>query len=166
MTHDYLVERAARWLRNTKRCGVVLTEFTSGCREVPDAIGWTHGGKWSYLVECKTTRSDFYADKKKPGRIGYMVKYGIGRERYYLAPRGILSTDLIETHRPRWGLLEVRGRQISVALKAKPFDLECHIHEMPILYSYARRIHQYGLSLDEAQSAVRCAAKLTQGGLP
>lgn len=35
MTHVELVERAERWLRNTRKCSVVLTELCTGM-EVPD----------------------------------------------------------------------------------------------------------------------------------
>ncbi len=82
-THADLVERAARWLRSTKKCGVVLTEFVTSSPETPDAIGWTYGGNWSILVECKTSLSDFYADSKKQGR-SLLRAAGLGRELYYV----------------------------------------------------------------------------------
>ncbi len=158
MTHDEIVERAVRWLRNTKRCGVVLSELASSSSETPDAIGWVNGGRWSYLVECKTSRSDFYADKHKPGRVGFRITMGMGRERYYMAPDGILSAELVQKHRPAWGLLEIKGRRVRVSLKAIPFGHECVWREMPILYSYVRRVFQYGVPLDEVQRVVHNAA--------
>jgi hypothetical protein len=158
LTHAELVARAERWLRNTKKCGVVLTEFSSSCSEIPDAIGWQTGGRFSYLVECKTSVSDFYADKKKPGRSPKNAHRGIGRFRYYMAPPGVLTADLVKQHRPKWGLLEVQARTVRVRLKAEPFSLATAWRELPVLYSYARRIHQYGLTLDQAQEAVREAA--------
>jgi len=139
VTHKDLICRAARWLKNTKRCGVVLTEFVSSSPEIPDAIGWTTGGKWSYLVECKTSVSDFYSDSKKPGRKG---RAGIGRERYYLAPKGVLDVDRVRRNRPGWGLLEVCGRQVRMRLKAIPFAHESRWKETPLLYSYARRMQE------------------------
>jgi hypothetical protein len=155
MTHSELVERAARWLKNTKRCGVVLAEFHSWSTETPDAIGWTGGCHNSFLVECKTSRSDFYADKKKPGRSGLRARAGIGRERYYMAPVGVLSADLVTKHQPAWGLLEVTGRQVRVRRKPVPYGHEARWREMPLLYSYVRRVFQYGLSLDEVQRRLR-----------
>lgn len=161
MTHDELVTRAGRWLRNTMRCGVVLTEFSSYAQENPDAIGWRSGGLWSYLIECKTSISDFYADGKKPGRNGKHAlsrRAGIGREKYYMTPKGLLGAERVRRNRPGWGLLEVCGRSVRVVIKAIPFNEESRAREMPILYAYARRIHQYGLTLDDAQEAVRKAA--------
>lgn len=157
MTHADLVDRAERWLRNSQRCGVVLTEFASSTPETPDAIGWQRGALLSILVECKTSRGDFYADGRKPFRR--MPHAGIGRLRYYLAPPGVLTPELIRKHRPKWGLLEARPRTIKTALKAEPFALATAWRELPLLYSYARRIHQYGLPLLEAQAAVRDEAE-------
>jgi hypothetical protein len=163
MTHDELVARAARWLKNTVKCGVVLTEFATHADEVPDAIGWLiHSGRpHSYLIECKTSRSDFYADRRKPGRTPRNGHRGIGRWRYYMAPPGVLTAELVRKHRPKWGLLEVGKRSVRVRLQAESFALETAWRELPLLYSYARRIHQYGLSLDDAQKAVRKAAGMT-----
>ena len=158
MTHAQLVERAARWLKNTRRCGVVLTEFHSWSQETPDAIGWTGGCHNSILVECKTSRSDFYADKKKPGRRGLRARAGMGRERYYMAPAGILTPELVEKHQPAFGLLEVVGRQVRVRRKPIPYGHESRFREMPILYSYVRRVHQYGMGLDDVQRTLMRAA--------
>ncbi len=156
MTHAELVARAGRWLKNTKRCGVVLTEFHSAANEVPDAIGFKSNGA-SILVECKTSVSDFYADKKKPGR-GRRAG-GMGHLRFYMTPPGLLSVDLVRRQRPGWGLLEARGRIVRVAVVAEPRTQEETSGEFQALYAYARRIHQYGLTLDEAQEAVRLAAE-------
>jgi hypothetical protein len=147
VTHADLVKRAARWLKNTKHCGVVLTEFHSGSPEVPDAIGWKTGGCQSYLVECKTSVDDFYADSKKPGRNPRARHHlarraGLGRERYYLAPKGVLDVDRVKRNRPGWGLLEASGRQVRVRLKAIPWDHQSGFREMPLLYSYARRMQE------------------------
>lgn len=154
MTHDELVERAARWLSGSQRCGVVLTEFASSSSEVPDAIGWQKGARFSFLIECKTSVSDFYADKKKPGRSGYNLYAGVGRLRYYMTPPGLLTREIVRKHRPKWGLLEARKSIVKVKLSAEPFALATAWRELPLLYSYARRIHQYGLTLEEAQAAV------------
>ena len=148
-THADLVERAARWLRSTKKCGVVLTEFVTSSPETPDAIGWTYGGNWSILVECKTSLSDFYADSKKQGR-SLLRAAGLGRERYYMAPAGVLSAEVVKRNRPGWGLLDVKGRRVFVALKAIPFSHESRIKETPLLYSCAWRA-QHGIGLGAIQ---------------
>jgi len=107
MTHDELVDRAARWLRNTRKCGVVATEEQSAAGVVPDAIGWKSYA--SYLIECKVTRSDFLADQKKFHRR--YPEYGMGNHRYYMTPPGLLSSDELPED---WGLLEVDGRCVHV----------------------------------------------------
>jgi len=117
MTHAELVDRAARWLRGTMRCDPVLTEY--GCwatPEQPDAFGVNSDG--TVVVECKTSISDFYADGRKPYRR--QPHYGMGRRRYYLTPRGLISPQRL-TLRPGWGLLEVVGRIIRVRRQSEIF---------------------------------------------
>lgn len=163
MTHADLVARGARWLKNTKKCGVVLTEFHSSSPEIPDAIGFQAGGQFSILIECKTSVSDFYSDVKKPGRSGALRHHGLGRWRYYMAPPGVLTSDLVRKNRPGWGLLEVGARTVRVKLKAEQFSMSTAWRDLPVLYSYCRRIDQYGLTLDESQAAVSAAAQLKHG---
>lgn len=98
LSHAELVQRAARWLRNTKKCGVVLTE-RKGYSEAPDAIGWRYG-PGSILVECKASRSDFFADRKKPFRQN--PDGGMGQTRYYLTPPRLIKPEEVPEG---WGLL-------------------------------------------------------------
>ena len=114
MTHAELVERAARWLRNTVRCGVVSTENYNVGASIPDAIGWTSGE--SYLVECKASRGDFKRDLKKFHRRH--PEYGMGNVRYYLTPPGLLLPDEVPEH---WGLLEARPTQVRIIRHADRF---------------------------------------------
>lgn len=109
MTHDELVTRAARWLAKTRRCPVVVTEIVtaSSTGEIPDAIGW-EGGR-SHLVECKVSRSDFLADRKKSFRI--MPDLGLGDYRWYMTPPGLVTPDELPDG---WGLLEVHPEQVRV----------------------------------------------------
>jgi hypothetical protein len=107
MTHAELVARAARWLRGTKRCGVVLTEAYSPAREIPDAIGWR--SYESYLVECKVTRADFLSDLKKPHRKN--PDWGMGDRRFYMTPPGLVQPDELPEH---WGLLWVYPKIVRV----------------------------------------------------
>lgn len=62
MTHNELVERAVRWLCGTTRCTAVASGVVSACWEIPDAIGWNAFHSW--MIECKTSRSDFKRDLK------------------------------------------------------------------------------------------------------
>jgi hypothetical protein len=112
MTHAELVELAAEWLR--AKCSVVITEMVavSVTMECPDAIGWySHA---SYLVECKASRSDFLADRKKQFRQS--PEHGMGTYRYFLAPKGMIRPEELPAN---WGLLEVgEGGKVRAKVKA------------------------------------------------
>lgn len=86
MTHSDLVILAAIWLRKHHRCSVVLTEIVSRSDIIPDAIGWRVDGRWSVLVECKVSRSDFRRDRSK--RIHLDPESAPGQERWTCALRG------------------------------------------------------------------------------
>lgn len=104
-THAELVDVARRWLYGTRKCSVVATE--RNCRradEAPDAIGWRPDGE-SILVECKTSVADYLRDRKKAHRAGP----GMGRERWYLTPWGLLAGYTAPEVWPTgWGLLGIR----------------------------------------------------------
>jgi len=117
MNHDELVKRAEKWLKNSKKCGVVMIEWYGGPRETPDAIGW-YGREEGILIECKSSYEDFKADSRKyfrktPGR-------GMGKFRYYMAPPGIIPLDELP---PKWGLLEVHEKMVKNVKKAQEFEL-------------------------------------------
>jgi hypothetical protein len=142
-THNELAERAKHWLSGTMRCNPVFSNLAS-CTEVPDAIGWTSKYKFhgSIVVECKTSHSDFLADKKKAVgyqhpehqwnyysgrriarkvalREGYIEKRvpRMGDFRYFLCT-GMISIESIKKHAPDHGLLYWEGRRIHVVLEA------------------------------------------------
>jgi hypothetical protein len=133
-SHANLVKVAARWLRGTQRCGVVTWEHSGCSRETPDAIGWRHDALVSYLVECKTSRSDFLADADKFYR--QYPDQGSGRYRYYLCPEDLLSpADMPD----RWGLLWTNGWRVSVKREAQQFEVYNRNHETAMLYHALRR---------------------------
>lgn len=107
LSHSDLVLRAEAWLKGAG-CGVTFREFVAQTPsgEIPDAIGWRHGGI-SILIECKATRADFLADKKKQFRAA--PQKGAGDWRFYLAPEGLISPDELPHG---WGLLCVRGKRV------------------------------------------------------
>ena len=134
--HSVLVEIARKWLLNTKRCGVVVTEMASFAEEQPDAIGWYNS--LSILVECKASKSDFNADLRKNSRIGGI---GVGAERYYLTVKGLLNPEEVPDG---WGLLEFDGGLVHVVKPPllgwwKEWDKERELH---ILLSVIKRIGQ------------------------
>lgn len=111
MDHKQMCEIAVKWLKRPNSaggpgCAVALSECRSGWSgEIPDAIGFRASGHWdgSYVVEVKTSRSDFLADAKKPHR----ASGGMGNWRYFMAPTGLIKTSELPAG---WGLLEVNGR--------------------------------------------------------
>lgn len=142
MTHDDLCLRAEKWLK-TQGCGVVFHDrfqpYTPN-GEQPDAIGWKDG--LSFLVECKTSRSDFLADKKKKFRIDPSL--GMGDYRFYMCPPGVIKEeDLPEG----WGLLYVTPKQVRKVVfpksncwhNFKPFEAN-KIAENYMMLSALRRL--------------------------
>jgi hypothetical protein len=135
VTHEKLVLLAVAWLRRY-RCGVVLSEQACVSGEMPDAIGWKKACH-SVLVECKVSRADFLVDREKPFR--QKPENGVGCERFYLAPRGLIR---VEELRPGWGLLELCGREIE-KLKPSAKNLRTPIgfgYEMNLLLASLRRV--------------------------
>lgn len=143
MTHDQLVMRAERWLKNMG-CGVVFNDrFRAATHsgEQPDAIGWRDG--LSILIECKATRGDFLADKKKPFRM--VSSLGMGDWRFMMCPPGMIAPDELP---PGWGLLYVHPRKVEKAhgvpanchwWTKKPFDGNKR-SENQLMYSALRRL--------------------------
>jgi hypothetical protein len=135
MTHARLVSMAVQWLRRY-RCGVVLSEQACVSGEMPDAVGWKRACH-SVLVESKVSRADFLADRDKPFR--QRPEQGVGCERYYLAPKGLIKIDELPLG---WGLLEVCGREID-RVKASAKNLRSAIgfeNEMNLLLASLRRV--------------------------
>jgi hypothetical protein len=135
MTHPKLVEKAVAWLRRYG-CSVVLSEQSCASGETPDAIGWKRGCH-SVVVECKASRCDFLADKDKPFRVKPTI--GMGCERFYLAPAGIVRPDELPAG---WGLLELRSREVLMAHRSAE-DLRSargFRYEMNLLLASLRRV--------------------------
>lgn len=162
MLHADLVKIAARWLRNTKRCGVVLTEHHGGTLEHPDAIGFI-GGMWSIQVECKVSLSDFRADAKKNGRRfdATTGEYRQAAERYYLTPVGLVSANALPLG---WGLLEFDGKRVNVKKPAEklPKNESVWRNEVTRLYMELRRYQAQGiryLTIREQQAKLLTPAR-------
>lgn len=92
LTHHQLCELGARWIVNESHFGGydwrILIE--PGQREeLPDVFAFTRN--CSVLIECKASRSDFLADKRKPFRQD--PQKGIGMRRFYLVNDGVATQD-------------------------------------------------------------------------
>jgi hypothetical protein len=109
MTHPQLVRLAEKWLRKLG-CRIVLSEQTADSREVPDVIGWRMNCR-SIVIECKISRSDFFADQNKCSR--QKNEAAMGCQRFYLTPAGLLKPEEL---RQGWGLLEANRSGISVSV--------------------------------------------------
>lgn len=141
LTHNELVHRAAMWARR-KGWPLVVAEMsvytTTG--EIPDVLAFKNGA--TLLMECKTSRSDFLADAKKPFRK-HATK-GMGAYRAYVAPKGVIKKEDL----PRgWWLLEVHGSGLKVvvgpkgnALGRRPFLKRNYEGEQSVLLSAIRRL--------------------------
>ena len=110
--HSRLVALGAKWLC-TRGFPVVATELRShGSREQPDVVGFR--STCSCVIECKTSRSDFIADRKKPERSGARA---IGTYRLYLAQTGLISLKDVPAG---WGILSEVDGEISQVLSIMP----------------------------------------------
>jgi hypothetical protein len=144
ITHAELVDIGRRWLSTPKAptkqpwypawkhsaLPIVVTEISE--YESPDVIGWQNNFSW--LIECKVSRSDFFADKKKPFRI--RPDEGMGGRRFFLTPQGLVKPEEIP---PKWGLLETNGKRVKVIKDCELFDVYNWKSEMRILQSILLR---------------------------
>ena len=92
MTHAQLVHYAKLYLLSAKNCNPVFTERGSAnIGYFPDVLGWT--AQNSFQIECKVSKSDLLADKKKLQHNDV----GIGSRRYYCVPYELYDkvSDLI-----------------------------------------------------------------------
>lgn len=150
--HDRLVKLARRYA--LRECPVVISEIAGG-REEPDVIGFKHCGE-SLVIECKASRSDYLAEKKKPSRRGRGLPprfaplgnhslststvSGMGSRRYYLTPENLITADELPQG---WGLLELmRGRTIGLRRASALFEKDAQA-EINLLISTLRRMRGY-----------------------
>jgi len=141
-THSELCDIGEKYLRKTIGCKVTAKEIKSMINEEPDVIGFK--SCHSFLLEAKTSKSDFLADKKKPFRIN--SQEGIGDFRYYICEKGLIK---IEDLPPKWGLIYVNqkckarlvcGNKQNVYSVSK-WKMKKDINaEWYILFSLARRV--------------------------
>ena len=128
ITHIKLVKKARAWL--LRRYGLVISEMAAGSEQA-DAIGL--GGD-STLIECKASRSDFLADLRKSFR--HYPDSGMGDNRYYFAPRGLIKPDELQSG---WGLLELDGQRIYKSRESEHFKKDYRA-EIQLLVSAIRRL--------------------------
>ncbi len=144
MTHNDLVEKARLWLKSIN-CNIVVSGIQK-VNEIPDAIGWK--GNFSFLIECKVSRSDFLKDKNKFfRRHEYM---GMGRVRIYMCPYGLIKPEEVPE---KWGLIWV-SRKGMIAKRKKLFkgiyptkefifDQINYLEEISLLLKYCKKLKMH-----------------------
>jgi len=146
MTHKHLVDIAYKWVLNNASCGVAFKELKSIGAEIPDVLGFGSGGH-SVLIECKASRSDFFADKNKDFRK-YPDK-GMGSHRFYCCPEGLIKKEELPEG---WGLIYVNdnGKPKCIAKPYKGNNVHKYtqekntLAEYNMMYSALRRLQLRG----------------------
>ena len=142
MTHKELVGHAKFWLSRSKQCNPVFIEKGSGnFSEMPDVIGFT--SNQSMVIECKISKSDLRADKKKPHR----QTGGLGNLRYYFIPLSLYE-ECKDFDWNGWGVVTITPndgilvRQIR-GLNSKEFESNIK-NERDFLRSRVLEIQRFG----------------------
>lgn len=142
MTHTELVEIGYKWCLT--RCAFAFKELVTINSETPDVIGFNSNG--TFLIEAKTSRVDFFADKKKPFRKnGFM---GMGDWRFFICKKDMIKINELPKN---WGLIEVneKGKPNVVFNPFGKGNIYCRWkrnkkmqrNEMLMMYSALRRLH-------------------------
>jgi hypothetical protein len=142
ITHDSLCLQAEKFLKSNGFGVVFHDKFRAitNSGEQPDALGFRSGV--SCLIECKTSRADFLADRKKKFRVEPSL--GMGDWRFMLTPKGLIKVEELP---PNWGLLETDGKKIrkihgfpaNTMWYDKPFHAN-RLAENQYMYSALRRM--------------------------
>lgn len=111
MKHADLIEIGCKWLND--KCSFVFTEIKTITDEIPDVIGFNSSG--TFLIEAKTSRADFFADKKKPFRM--ISENGVGDWRFFITPKHLIKIEELPL---MWGLIEVDDKG-KVSMVYNPF---------------------------------------------
>lgn len=146
LKHTELVEIGYKWCMS--RCAFAFKELRTLSTETPDVIGFNSNG--TFLIEAKTSRSDFLADKNKIFREHPSL--GMGSWRFFIAPKGLITVNELPMN---WGLIEVseKGR---CKVSHNPFGrgniysnwyscIKNELNERGIMYSALRRLQKGGL---------------------
>jgi len=137
LTHAQLVLMAEKYLRNRLRAKIVFRELVTVSKEIPDAIGFND--TYSFLIECKTSKSDFLCDFKKSFRKN--PEEGMGMFRFYLCPKDLIKPEEVPEN---WGLIYTDGQSFKTIKKASAQKYSLR-SERKILYSGLRRMEGHGV---------------------
>jgi len=136
MTHRELCKAGASFM---KRYGIAKWEKPTyvvceleRCGESPDVFGF--GGARTQLIEVKTSRADFLADKKKLWRIN--PEMGLGELRSFLCMEGLILEGELPLN---WGLLYCDNKQRIGLIREPYIQAACSYQEMNLAASVLRR---------------------------
>jgi hypothetical protein len=142
MTHDELNDLAVRYLRTTGGFSVICKECHSNVQEIPDV--YAINNRYSVVIECKTSHSDFERDGKK--RFRRYPKEGLGRFRYYFCEEGVIAPSELPN---KWGLIYVypdggirlvKGKAFGHKTNDNKYRFQEDYHkECVVLYSLLRK---------------------------
>lgn len=117
------------------KCKYVAVELNVYGAENTDV--WASFCDCTAVIEVKTSRADFLADKKKYWRRPESAKNQAGNFRCYLAPVGLLRVDEIPDN---WGLLEYSEHDNVIYMRKRPpFNYTYNHADLIILQSILRR---------------------------
>lgn len=152
-THAQLCQFAIDWLTTRAGCHFAIKELSTYAGEIPDAIGWK--GEISIVIECKTSRSDYLADRSKWCRQN--PARAMGDHRFFLSTPDVIPD--YEAMPDGWGLLHWNGKKVKVirapmqtvhkntagkSIKALNFSInrnaKCQTKEISFLTSTVRRL--------------------------
>jgi hypothetical protein len=138
-THTNLRAIGEAWLRKREmRSSVVISDLfvldaADGFRgERADVIGWF--GQYSTVIECKTSRKDFFDNQKKPW-------LGMGRWRYFLVPKDLVQPSEVPSD---YGLLEWDGTKVYTIIEAPDREDYDVYHEVELLLTAIRCMRNSG----------------------
>lgn len=134
LTHKQLVESAYKWVMKNASCGVAFKELYTSNIEYADVIGFGSWGR-SVLIECKASRSDFLADKKKSFRIN--PETGMGSVRYYCCPSGLIKESELPVG---WGLLYVDDKLKCKAVHKPTIEINTENYSFKQEYRHEKNI--------------------------
>jgi hypothetical protein len=149
-THKDLILIAYRWVLKNASCGVAFKELNTLSSECPDVMG-IQGGANTVLIEVKVSRSDFFADRKKPFRIH--PEKGMGTYRFYMCPTDLIKPEDLPFN---WGLIYVgaTGKAKCIVnpycktttgnIWSGGFEKKNQGAEIGMMYSVLRRLHIMG----------------------
>ena len=149
LTHAELISESVKWLNKPyasstefghSACNVIISELVTCTTygEIPDVIGYMSGKQKTVLIECKTSPSDFIADKRKIFRNTEMPESGMGDQRWYFAEENIIPVEKVPE---RWGLLVLsKEGKIKVVKKCTLFDKKNYRNEINLLLSAICRL--------------------------